>query len=112
MHLQIFIALSVAFFLFFFFFCRQYCREVSFCKMRSMYKTMQRIGEKKQPNNNPTSFLSHSGESETKESDRMKGDRERKGWDRAASNQWLSHKHYTHQCSATGHVSVGAVPVC
>lgn len=45
MHLQIFIVLFVAFF--FFFFCRQYCREVSFCKRKSMYKTKQWIGENK-----------------------------------------------------------------
>lgn len=53
MHLQIFIALFVAFF----FFCRQYCREVSFCKMRSMYKTMQQIGGKKTQNQTKFPFI-------------------------------------------------------
>lgn len=43
----IFCCCSFFFFCLFFFFCRQYCREVSFCKRRSMYKTMQWSGENK-----------------------------------------------------------------
>lgn len=76
-----------------------------------MYKTMQQIEEKKKK------FLSYFLESETKESDQMEGERERKGWDKTTSqqvalSQVLHMSVLSYSPNGIVHVSGGAMPVC